>query len=117
MLTKGGKQNLLFYRNSKIQNYVSLYLKTNQYRREAKEIFELQQEIAKNITEEVQIIITPEEEKRIDKKMSKYHENSDKVANYGDVENSKPWEITKSKLAIAREKERNQKELAIHLVQ
>lgn len=44
------------------------HLWANQYRREAKEIFELQQEIAKNITEEIQVIITPEEEKRIDKK-------------------------------------------------
>jgi TolB-like protein/AraC-like DNA-binding protein/Tfp pilus assembly protein PilF len=39
----------------------------NQYRREVKDIFALQQEVAKNIAEEIQAVITPEEEKRIDK--------------------------------------------------
>jgi TolB-like protein/AraC-like DNA-binding protein/Tfp pilus assembly protein PilF len=38
-----------------------------QYRRETKDIFELQQEIAINIAEEIKVIITPEEEKRIEK--------------------------------------------------
>jgi TolB-like protein/AraC-like DNA-binding protein/Tfp pilus assembly protein PilF len=39
-----------------------------QYRRETKDIFQLQQEIAKSIAEEIKAIITPEEEKRISKK-------------------------------------------------
>jgi TolB-like protein/AraC-like DNA-binding protein/Tfp pilus assembly protein PilF len=39
-----------------------------QYKREAKDIFRLQQEIAKSIAEEIKAIITPEEEKRIAKK-------------------------------------------------
>jgi len=43
------------------------HLWAKQYKREAKDIFELQQEIAKNIAEEIQAIITPEEEKRIEK--------------------------------------------------
>jgi TolB-like protein/AraC-like DNA-binding protein/Tfp pilus assembly protein PilF len=44
------------------------HLWARQYRRESKDIFELQQEIARNIAEEIQVIITPEEEKRIGKK-------------------------------------------------
>jgi TolB-like protein/AraC-like DNA-binding protein len=40
---------------------------TRQYRRETKEIFELQQEIAKNIAEEIEVIITPEEREKIEK--------------------------------------------------
>src|SRR5688500_9109870 len=44
------------------------HLWATQYRREAKDIFELQQEIAKSIADEIQVIITPEEEKRIEKK-------------------------------------------------
>lgn len=44
------------------------HLWSKQYRREAKDIFELQQEIAKNIADEIQAIITPEEKKRIEKK-------------------------------------------------
>ena len=43
------------------------HLWANQYRREAKDIFALQQEVAKSIAEEIQAIITPEEEKRIEK--------------------------------------------------
>jgi TolB-like protein/AraC-like DNA-binding protein/Tfp pilus assembly protein PilF len=43
------------------------HLWSKQYRRESKDIFELQQEIAKNIAKEIQIIITPEEEQRIEK--------------------------------------------------
>jgi TolB-like protein/AraC-like DNA-binding protein/Tfp pilus assembly protein PilF len=38
-----------------------------QYRRESKDIFALQQEIATNIAQEIEAIITPEEEKRIEK--------------------------------------------------
>jgi TolB-like protein/AraC-like DNA-binding protein len=41
---------------------------SKQYRREAKDIFELQEEIAKNITQEIQVFITPEEKNRIEKK-------------------------------------------------
>ena len=44
------------------------HLWTKQYRRESKDIFELQQEIAKNIAEEIEIVITPEEAQRIEKK-------------------------------------------------
>src|SRR5690349_21612355 len=43
------------------------HLWAKQYRREAKDIFALQQEIAKNIVEEIQAIVTPEEVNRIDK--------------------------------------------------
>jgi TolB-like protein/AraC-like DNA-binding protein len=38
-----------------------------QYRRETRDIFALQQEIAKSIAEEIQAVITPEEAKRIEK--------------------------------------------------
>jgi TolB-like protein/AraC-like DNA-binding protein len=44
------------------------HLWAKQYRREVKDIFELQQEIAKNIAEEIKVVITPDEEKRITKK-------------------------------------------------
>jgi len=43
------------------------HLWAQQYRRQTKDIFLLQQEIAKSIVEEIQAIITPEEEKRIQK--------------------------------------------------
>lgn len=43
------------------------HLWSRQYRRETKDIFQLQQEIAKNIAEEIKAIITSEEEKRIEK--------------------------------------------------
>jgi TolB-like protein/AraC-like DNA-binding protein len=43
------------------------HLWAKQYRREAKDIFALQQEIAKNIADEIEVIITPEEKKRIEK--------------------------------------------------
>ncbi|MBL7857425.1 MAG: helix-turn-helix domain-containing protein [Cyclobacteriaceae bacterium] len=43
------------------------HLWSKQYRREASDIFALQQEIAKDIASEIQAVITPEEEKRIDK--------------------------------------------------
>lgn len=43
------------------------HLWAKQYERETKDIFELQQEIAKNIAAEIQAIITPEEEKSIEK--------------------------------------------------
>lgn len=44
------------------------HLWSRQYRRKVEDIFELQQEIAKNIAEEIKVIITPEAEKRITKK-------------------------------------------------
>ncbi|HPM31642.1 MAG TPA: helix-turn-helix domain-containing protein, partial [Chryseolinea sp.] len=43
------------------------HLWAKQYRRETKDIFGLQQEIAKDIIEEIQTIITPEEKERIEK--------------------------------------------------
>ena len=50
-----------------IEGSTDRHLWAKQYKREAKDIFALQQEIARNITEEIQAIITPEEEKRIEK--------------------------------------------------
>jgi TolB-like protein/AraC-like DNA-binding protein len=44
------------------------HLWAKQYRRESKDIFELQEEIAKNITQEIEVFITPEEEDLIKKK-------------------------------------------------
>lgn len=41
------------------------HLWSKQYKREVKDIFQLQQEIARSIAEEIKVIITPEEEKRI----------------------------------------------------
>ncbi len=38
-----------------------------QYNRETKDIFQLQREVAKNIADKIQVIITPEEEERINK--------------------------------------------------
>ena len=38
-----------------------------QYSRDTKDIFQLQQEIAKNIASEIEVIITPEEQLRIEK--------------------------------------------------
>jgi TolB-like protein/AraC-like DNA-binding protein len=43
------------------------HLWSRQYKREAKDIFALQQEIAHNIAEEIQAFITPEEAKQIEK--------------------------------------------------
>jgi len=40
---------------------------SEQYTREAKDIFKLQREVAKSIADEIEVIITPEEEARIDK--------------------------------------------------
>jgi len=44
------------------------HLWSAQYNRETKDIFQLQQEIAKSIADEIKVIITPEEENRIRKK-------------------------------------------------
>jgi TolB-like protein/AraC-like DNA-binding protein/Tfp pilus assembly protein PilF len=44
------------------------HLWAKQYRTEVKDIFELQEEIAKNIAKEIQVFITPQEEKQIGKK-------------------------------------------------
>ena len=43
------------------------HLWSKQYRKETKDIFALQQEVAKNIAEEIEVIITPEEKKQIEK--------------------------------------------------
>ncbi len=43
------------------------HLWAQQYRRKSKDIFDLQMEIAKSIADEIQVIITPEEEERINK--------------------------------------------------
>jgi len=43
------------------------HLWAKQYKREAKDIFVLQQEIARDIVQEIQVIITPEEQKKIEK--------------------------------------------------
>jgi TolB-like protein/AraC-like DNA-binding protein len=44
------------------------HLWAKQYRRESKDIFELQQEIAQNIAREIEVILTPEEKSRIEKR-------------------------------------------------
>jgi len=62
----------------KIENHILLniqlieaqsdnHLWSEQYNREAKDIFKLQTEIAKNIADRIEVVITPEEEERIDK--------------------------------------------------
>ncbi len=43
------------------------HLWAEQYNKEVKDIFKLQQEVAKNIANKIEVIITPEEEERIDK--------------------------------------------------
>src|SRR6478609_4255649 len=50
-----------------IEGRTDKHLWARQYKREAKDIFALQQEVAKNIVEEIQAIITPEEKKKIEK--------------------------------------------------
>jgi TolB-like protein/AraC-like DNA-binding protein/Tfp pilus assembly protein PilF len=49
-----------------IEGATDKHLWAKQYRREAKDIFELQQEVAKNIAQEIEAIITPDEQKRIE---------------------------------------------------
>lgn len=51
-----------------IEGPTDRHLWSKQYRKEASDIFELQQEIAKDIAKEVQVIITPEEKKKIEQK-------------------------------------------------
>ena len=51
-----------------IEGPTDKHLWAKQYRKEARDIFELQREIAKDIAKEIQVIITPEEEERIEKK-------------------------------------------------
>lgn len=43
------------------------HLWAKQYKRDARDIFELQREVAKDIAKHIEVIITPEEEERIDK--------------------------------------------------
>jgi TolB-like protein/AraC-like DNA-binding protein/tetratricopeptide (TPR) repeat protein len=50
-----------------IEGPTDKHLWAKQYRRQAKDIFALQQEIAKNITAEIQVIMTPDEKSRIEK--------------------------------------------------
>ncbi len=50
-----------------IEGPTDKHLWSRQYNREAKDIFTLQQEIAKDITSEIQVIITPEEKERIER--------------------------------------------------
>lgn len=50
-----------------IEGTTDKHLWSQQYKRKAGDIFELQREIAKNIAEEIQAIITPEEAQRIEK--------------------------------------------------
>lgn len=40
---------------------------SQQYKREATDIFQLQQEVAKNIADKIEVVVTPEERKRIEK--------------------------------------------------
>ena len=51
-----------------IEGPTDKHLWAKQYRKQASDIFDLQQEIAKDIAKEIQVIITPEEEKKIEKK-------------------------------------------------
>ncbi len=51
-----------------IEAHSDRHLWSAQYNRETKDIFQLQQEIAKSIADEIKAIITPEEENRIRKK-------------------------------------------------
>lgn len=50
-----------------IEGATDKHIWAKQYRREAKDIFALQQELAKNIAEEIQVIISPEARSRIEK--------------------------------------------------
>lgn len=60
-----------------IEGPTDRHLLSRQYRRETKDIFELQQEIAKSIAEEIKVIVTPDEEKRIEKVLTKNMEAYD----------------------------------------
>lgn len=76
------------------------HLWSKQYRREAKDIFELQQEIARNITQEIEVFVTPEEKNLIEKKPTDdpvaydyYLKGKDLFYRVGreDLEASIPW--------------------------
>ena len=47
------------------------HLWSKSYRRKVGDIFQLQMDVAKNIAEEIEVVITPEEQKRIEKKPTK----------------------------------------------
>jgi TolB-like protein/AraC-like DNA-binding protein len=73
---------------------------SRQYRRETKDIFELQEEIAKNITDEIEVFVTPDENTRIAKKPTEdpvaydyYLKGKDLfyLSGRGDLEASIPW--------------------------
>jgi TolB-like protein/AraC-like DNA-binding protein len=76
------------------------HLWAKQYRREAKDIFELQKEIAQNIASEIHVVLTPEEKSRIEKKPTDdleaydyYLKGKDLFYRSGrkDLEESIPW--------------------------
>jgi len=50
-----------------IEGPTDKHIWSKQYRREAKDIFALQQEVAENIAEEIEVVISPEAKQRIDK--------------------------------------------------
>ncbi len=50
-----------------IEAHTDRHLWSEQYDRDAKDIFKLQMEVAKNIADKIRVIITPEEEERINK--------------------------------------------------
>ncbi|MCD4676917.1 MAG: helix-turn-helix domain-containing protein, partial [Desulfobacula sp.] len=62
---KIGDQILLHIQLVEAQNDKHLW--SEQYKREAKDIFKLQTEVAKDIADKIQAVITPEEEERINK--------------------------------------------------
>jgi TolB-like protein/AraC-like DNA-binding protein/Tfp pilus assembly protein PilF len=51
-----------------IEGSTDKHLWARQYKREAKDIFDLQQEIASNIADEIEAVITPDEKRRIEKR-------------------------------------------------
>jgi TolB-like protein/AraC-like DNA-binding protein/tetratricopeptide (TPR) repeat protein len=54
-----------------IEGTTDRHLWSRQYRRETKDIFALQQEISKDIAEEIQVVITPDERTRLEKVQTK----------------------------------------------
>jgi TolB-like protein/AraC-like DNA-binding protein/Tfp pilus assembly protein PilF len=53
-----------------IESQIDKHLWTEQYSRETKDIFQLQMEVAQNIAGHIEAIITPEEQKRIEKPLT-----------------------------------------------
>ena len=70
------------------------HLWAKQYRRETNDIFALQQEIAKDVAQEIQAIITPEEAERLEKIPTKWNlGHVYRVLINGQYKNLKCWEI------------------------